>query len=171
MKVVLPFLLALPAVGLVALSVLAAPSAQGASAPSGAAAAPASTPARDLWALAQRHLAVHRFSTLFTAQNVREYLSSDARLAEAIDWCKRTAVTKVYIEEFRGAYTADRATLIKARDAFRRRRHRDLRLHNHHPCRQGFHRLEGDLLLHRSPDPGEAQVGVRIRRRASSTRS
>jgi hypothetical protein len=78
----------------------------------------AASPAPDLWALAQRHRAVHRFSTLFTAQNVREYFSSDARLGEAIDWCKRTAVTKVYIEEFRGGYTADRATLIKARDAF-----------------------------------------------------
>ena len=79
---------------------------------------PASTPAPDLWALAQRYRAVHRFSTLITAQNVREYLSSDAGLRDAIDWCKRTAVTKVYIEEFRGGYTADRATLIKARDAF-----------------------------------------------------
>jgi hypothetical protein len=49
---------------------------------------------------------------------VREYFSSDAGLRDAIDWCKRTAVTKVYIEEFRGAYTADRATLVKARDAF-----------------------------------------------------
>ena len=49
---------------------------------------------------------------------MREYFSSDAGLREAIDWCKRTAVTKVYIEEFRGGYTADRATLIKARDAF-----------------------------------------------------
>ena len=77
-----------------------------------------SAPAPDLWALAQRHRTVHRFSTLFTAQNVREYFSSDAGLREAIDWCKRTAVTKVYIEEFRGSYTADRATLVKARDAF-----------------------------------------------------
>ena len=80
--------------------------------------AAASTPDLDLWALAQRHRAVHRFSTLFTAQNVRQYFSSDAGLREAIDWCKRTAVTKVYIEEFRGGYTADRATLVKARDAF-----------------------------------------------------
>ena len=39
------------------------------------------TPPPDLWALAQRHRAVHRFSTLFTAQNVREYLSSDAGLS------------------------------------------------------------------------------------------
>ena len=100
-------LLILPLLALMAVSAFAAP------------ANPTSAPAPDLWALAQRHRAVHRFSTLFTAQNVREYFSSDDRLREAIDWCKRTAVTKVYIEEFRGGYTADRATLIKARDAFR----------------------------------------------------
>jgi hypothetical protein len=99
-------LLILPLVTLMAFSTFAAP------------ADSVSAPATDLWALAQRHRTVHRFSTLFTAQNVREYFSSDARLHEAIDWCKRTAVTKVYLEEFRGGYTADRATLIKARDAF-----------------------------------------------------
>ena len=80
---------------------------------------PASSRGPDLWAVAQRYRGVHRFSTLFTAQNVREYFSSDAGLSEAIDWCKRTAVTKVYLEEFRDGYTADRATLIKARDTFR----------------------------------------------------
>jgi hypothetical protein len=95
-------LLVLPLVALVASSSFAASSAS----------------APDLWTLAQRHRAVHRFSTLFTAQNVREYFSSDAGLSNAIDWCKRTAVTKVYIEEFRGGYTAERATLVKARDAF-----------------------------------------------------
>ena len=107
-----------PFLAFVAFSALAASSALGSSAASPPTAPPTSTPAPDLWALAQRHRAVHRFSTLFTAQNVREYLSSDAGLRDAIDWCKRTAVTKVYIEEFRGGYTADRATLIKARDAF-----------------------------------------------------
>src|ERR1035441_6465906 len=79
-------LLTLPLATLVAFSAFAAP------------AGPTSAPTPDLWALAQRHRAVHRFSTLFTAQNVREYFSSDARLREAIDWCKRTAVTKVYID-------------------------------------------------------------------------
>jgi hypothetical protein len=108
----------LPLLAFVAFSAFAASSALGSSAASPPAALPTSTPAPDLWSLAQSHRAVHRFSTLFTAQNVREYLSSDAGLRDAIDWCKRTAVTKVYIEEFRGAYTADRATLIKARDAF-----------------------------------------------------
>jgi hypothetical protein len=94
--------LVLPLVALVAFPTFAAPS----------------TPGPDLWELALRQRAVHRFSTLFTAQNVREYFSSDAGLREAIDWCKRTAVTKVYLEEFRGGYTADRPTLVRARDAF-----------------------------------------------------
>ena len=82
-------------------------------------ATPSPTPAPDLWALAQKFRPVHRFSTLFTAQNVKEYFTSGTGLADAIDWCKKTAVTKVYIEEFRGGYTADRVTLVKARDAFR----------------------------------------------------
>jgi hypothetical protein len=111
--------LVLPLVALMAFATFAASSTSGLSPAPPESAAPTSTPAPDLWALAQRHRAVHRFSTLFTAQNVREYFSSDAGLRDAIDWCKRTAVTKVYIEEFRGAYTADRATLVKARDAFR----------------------------------------------------
>jgi hypothetical protein len=110
-------LLGLLLMGLVAFSTFAASSALEPSAPP-APAHPSTTPAPDLWALAQGHRAVHRFSTLFTAQNVHEYFSSDVGLHEAIDWCKRTAVTKVYIEEFRDGYTADRATLIEARDAF-----------------------------------------------------
>jgi hypothetical protein len=84
-----------------------------------AAAPPTLSPDTDLWALAQRHAAVHRFSTLFTAQNVRDHLTSDSGLDQAIKWCKGTAVTKVYLEEFRDGYTADRATLVKAREAFR----------------------------------------------------
>ncbi len=108
-----------PFLAFVAFSALAASSALGSSAASPPTAPPTSTPAPDLWALAQRYRTVHRFSTLITAQNVREYLSSDAGLRDAIAWCRKTAVTKVYIEEFRGGYTADRATLVKARDAFR----------------------------------------------------
>ena len=112
-------LVILPLLTLLAFPILSVFSAVAPSPASPESAHPTSSPALDLWALAQRHRAVHRFSTLFTAQNVREYFSSDAGLREAIDWCKRTAVTKVYLEEFRDGYTADRATLIKARDAFR----------------------------------------------------
>src|SRR5215472_8513886 len=101
------------------LPVLAALSIWAFPATSPAAAPPSLASDTDLWALAQRHAAVHRFSTLFDAGNVRDHLTSDSGLEKAIQWCKATAVTKVYLEEFRDGYTADRATLVKAREAFR----------------------------------------------------
>jgi len=73
-----------------------------------------------LWNLARAHADTHRFSTLFTAHDVKNHLSTDARLENAIDWCKRTAVTHVYLETFRDGYTAERAALEKARDRFRK---------------------------------------------------
>jgi hypothetical protein len=82
----------------------------------------AQTPAHDatrLEALAKRNLQVHRFSTLFTAHDVRDHLSTDAGLDSALDWCRRTAVTKVYVEVFRDGYRAERPALEKARDRFR----------------------------------------------------
>lgn len=72
-----------------------------------------------LWRVADHAAAVHRFSTLFTAQDVRNHLSSDAGIDTAINWCKSTAITHVYLEEFRDGYLADRATLEHARDKFR----------------------------------------------------
>jgi hypothetical protein len=82
-------------------------------------AAPAAAPAGgDLWELAKSRQDVHRFSTLIPAHDVRRYLSSDDGIRSAIDWCKKTGVTKVYIETFRGNYQAERATLEKAKAAF-----------------------------------------------------
>ena len=72
----------------------------------------------ELWNLAKSKQQTHRFSTLITAQQVRDLLSSEKGLAAAIDWCKRTAVTKVYIESFRDGYQADRDTLQKAKQRF-----------------------------------------------------
>jgi len=72
----------------------------------------------NLWQLARDSAAVHRFSTLFTAQDVRDSLSSDAASDEAIRWCQASGVTKVYLEEFRDGYQADRAMLVRARDHF-----------------------------------------------------
>lgn len=72
-----------------------------------------------LWDLAQSKQTVHRFSTLFTAQNVRDHLATEEGLAAAIAWCRQTAVTKVYLETFRSKYTAGRETLQRARDRFR----------------------------------------------------
>ena len=72
----------------------------------------------DLQALARQYAAVHRFSTLFTAQDVRRYLSTETGLEAAIAWCHQTAVTHVYVETYRDGYQAERATLEHARDRF-----------------------------------------------------
>jgi hypothetical protein len=117
MKRVSPWL-ALPLTALMAFSTLAASSTTGPSTAAPAIEPSTAEPGPDLWALALRQRAVHRFSTLFTAQNVREYFAADDGVSKAINWCKKTAITKVYIEEFRGGYTADRPTLVRARDAF-----------------------------------------------------
>lgn len=73
----------------------------------------------DLWQLAKQEKPIHCFSTLFTAHDVRRYLSSEEGLQAAMDWCKATGVTKVYVEVFRDGYQAERATLEKARERFR----------------------------------------------------
>jgi hypothetical protein len=75
--------------------------------------------ADDLWALARQKQADHRYSTLMTAQNVRDHLATDEGLAAAMDWCRRTAVTRVFIETFRDGYQADGALLARVRDRFR----------------------------------------------------
>jgi hypothetical protein len=72
----------------------------------------------NLWALAKSKQQVHRFSTLFSAQDVRGRLSTDAGIDAAIDWCKKTAVTKVYIEVFRDGYRAERGALAHAKERF-----------------------------------------------------
>jgi hypothetical protein len=76
--------------------------------------------AQDLTELARKYEKIHRFSTLFTAQDVRDHLSNENGIQNAIDWCRKTAVTKVYIESFRDGYQADTKTLISARDRFRK---------------------------------------------------
>ena len=74
--------------------------------------------APDLWKLANDPAQAHRFSTLFCAQDVRDYLSSESGLDTAIQWCKRTGVTKVYIEVFRNGYRAERKALENAKKRF-----------------------------------------------------
>lgn len=75
--------------------------------------------AEDLWKLALDKAGTHRFSTLFTAQQVGSHLGSDEGIDAAIDWCRKTAVTKVYIETFRNGHLARREALQHARDRFR----------------------------------------------------
>lgn len=71
-----------------------------------------------LWSVARAKGPIHRFSTLITAQNVRDLLSGEEGISAAIDWCRQTAVTKVYIETFRSGYQAERATLERAKQRF-----------------------------------------------------
>lgn len=61
---------------------------------------------------------MHRFSTLLTAQDVRDRLSTEEGIHSAMDWCKKTAVTKVYIEVFRDGYQAERAALEHIKKRF-----------------------------------------------------
>jgi hypothetical protein len=86
---------------------------------SAAAQAPGGPQPAALWELAKGKAQAHRFSTLMTAQDVRDRLASDDGLAAAIDWCRRTAVTKLYVETFRDGYQADRETLRHAAQRFR----------------------------------------------------
>ena len=71
-----------------------------------------------LWTLAQQNKSTHRFSTIITAQQVRDLLGKPDGIEPAIQWCKQTAVTKVYIETFRDGYQAERATLEAAKQRF-----------------------------------------------------
>jgi len=74
--------------------------------------------AESLWDLANENKDILRISTLFTAQNVRAYLSADEGINKAIDWCKKTGVTHVFIESYRDRYTADRKVLRHAKSRF-----------------------------------------------------
>ncbi|UCG46512.1 MAG: hypothetical protein JSU94_13520 [Phycisphaerales bacterium] len=71
-----------------------------------------------LWELASKNKELLRISTLFTAQNVRDYLSGDNGRVNAMDWCRENGVTHVFIETFRDGYTADRRTLRMAKGRF-----------------------------------------------------
>jgi hypothetical protein len=72
----------------------------------------------DLWSLAQAKLQIHRYSTLFTAQQVRDLLATDEGIDAAIDWCKKTGVTKVYVETFRSNYMAPEENLKRVKSRF-----------------------------------------------------
>jgi hypothetical protein len=59
------------------------------------------------------------WSTLFTAQDVRDHLSTDEGRAEALDFCRKLGISKVYVEAFRDGYQPDAKALEIARDFFR----------------------------------------------------
>jgi len=107
-------------------------------------------------ATGQREAAIHQFSTLFTAQDVRDHLADDAGLAAAIDWCHKTGVTKVYLETFRDGYQPSGRPC--------RRRLNDseppnsrFRAASPRPTWASRRRLETALLLHRFRDQNRVQ--------------
>jgi hypothetical protein len=59
-----------------------------------------------------------QWETLFTAQDVRDHLSTPAGREQALGFCRRMGISKVYLEVFRG-YQADADTLKTSRDFFR----------------------------------------------------
>ena len=65
-----------------------------------------------------RPLAAVEWETLFTAQDVRDHLATDEGRAQALDFCRRMGISKVYVEAFRDGYQADAQTLKAARDYF-----------------------------------------------------
>ena len=73
---------------------------------------------QSLWDLANENKGFLKIATLFTAQNVRDHLGSEEGISKAIDWCKKTGVTHVFIETFRSRYTAERRTLERAKSRF-----------------------------------------------------
>jgi len=75
--------------------------------------------AEDLWQMARQKARVYRLSALFTAPDVRDSLSTEKGLSEAVAWCKQTGITKVYLETYQAKYQASQETLIKARDRFK----------------------------------------------------
>lgn len=72
----------------------------------------------ELWELAQSKRHIHRFSTIFTAEQVKRDFQTPAKIDEAIDWCKRTGVTRVYIESYRGVQV-ELPILANAHERFR----------------------------------------------------
>jgi len=72
----------------------------------------------ELWPLARQQRDVHRFSTLFLAQDIRDSLSNPSGIEKALLWCKKTGVTKVYIEEYRDGYQAKREAILRVKDRF-----------------------------------------------------
>jgi len=78
----------------------------------------ATASSQSLWDTAMKNKDALKVSTLFTAQDVRDFLSTPAGLDKAVNWCRQTGITRVFIESYRGAYYADRNAMVHARDRF-----------------------------------------------------
>jgi hypothetical protein len=68
---------------------------------------------------APRELRAVDWSTLFTAQDVRDHLATERGRGEALEFCRKLGISKVYVETFRDGYQAEAQTLETARDFFR----------------------------------------------------
>jgi hypothetical protein len=60
----------------------------------------------------------HVFSTFFPSRTVQGPLSTKEGLEAAVEWCRRSGITKAYVESFRDGLQADRQALERARDRF-----------------------------------------------------
>ena len=92
-------------------------------------------------------------------------LSTEQGRQEALAFCRKMGVTKVYIETFRGGYQADEATLKAARDFFRQAGLEVSGCVTTVQVRQAFERRPLLGLLHQSPDAGAAGVHLPLHRR------
>lgn len=73
---------------------------------------------QSLWDLANENKELLRFSTLVFSPEV--HLSTDEGINNAVDWCKKTGVTHIFIGTWdEGRYTAERKILEYARDRFK----------------------------------------------------
>lgn len=73
---------------------------------------------QSLWHIAKENKDILVVTTLFTAHDIRNYLSNPAELENAVKWCKQTGITKVYLESFRDGYQVDRQVLENAKKRF-----------------------------------------------------
>jgi hypothetical protein len=73
----------------------------------------------NLWQLAKDSVGAHRFSTLFSAQDVLHCLSTEAGIDQAIAFCKSSGITHVFLEAFRDGFLNKKEVLEHARDRFK----------------------------------------------------
>ncbi|MEW6238923.1 MAG: hypothetical protein AB1656_26360 [Candidatus Omnitrophota bacterium] len=75
-----------------------------------------------MWERAKGREREFRFSILFTAQDVGNYLNSDEEIRHAAAWCKDRGFTRIFLETFRNGYSPETERLARARDLFRQLR-------------------------------------------------
>ena len=70
------------------------------------------------WDLARKNKDILTVTTLFTAQDVGKNLAKPEGLDFAVDWCKKTGITKVYLETYRDNYYVNREVIENAKKRF-----------------------------------------------------